>query len=149
MFKGIDTDLYGIERAESSAFTLGLAKRVSFEDMAAEELAWEEEFDAACMVATLHEILPADRVRALEKTYKAVKSGGRILILDFPYPERLEDFRNPRYSIGIIEQYFEAPNGIVLLGAAEQNALLEQAGFKDIQRFDINNGMFDFIMAVK
>jgi ubiquinone/menaquinone biosynthesis C-methylase UbiE len=148
-FKGIDTDLYGIERAESSAHTLGLAERVSFEDMAAGEVSWKEEFDVACMVATLHEILPAERVRALEKIYSAVKTGGRILILDFPYPERLEDFRNPRYRIGIIEQYFEAPNGIVLLGAAEQNALLERAGFKNIQRFDINNGMFDFIMALK
>ena len=109
----------------------------------------KSQHDAACMVATLHEILPSERVRSLEKTYRAVKSGGCILILDFPYPERLEDFRDPRYSIGIIEQYFEAPSGVVLLGAAEQNAVLEQAGFKDIQRDDINNGMFDFIMAVK
>ncbi|MFC1885594.1 class I SAM-dependent methyltransferase [Thermodesulfobacteriota bacterium] len=148
-FKGIDTDIYGIERAESSALTLGLAERVSFEDMAAEELTCHAEFDVACMVATLHEILPSERAHALEKVYQAVKPGGCMLILDFPYPEKLEEFRHPRYSIGIVEQYFEAPNGIIHLGAAEQNTLLEQAGFKEIQRSDINNGMFDFIMAVK
>jgi cyclopropane fatty-acyl-phospholipid synthase-like methyltransferase len=148
-FKGIDTDIYGIDRAESSASALGLAERVSFEDMAAEELEEEEEFDVVCMVATLHEILPAKRPIALEKLYQAIKSGGRLLVLDFPYPEKLENFRDPRYDIGIIEQYFEAPNGIVHLNAVEQNTLLEGAGFKDIQRSDINKGMFDFIMAVK
>ena len=148
-FKGIDTDIHGLERAESTSNTLGIHRRVSFEDLAAEELDCQGEFDVACMVATLHEILPADRPLALKTIHRALKSGGHLIILDFPYPEKLEDFRDQRYDIGIIEQFFEAPSGIVHLCATEQDSLLKHAGFKDIQRFDLNNGMFDLILAVK
>jgi len=148
-FKGIDTDIYGLERAETASHTLGIQKNVSFEDLAAEELDCHEEFDVACMVATLHEILPSDRSLALNKIYGALKTGGRLIILEFPYPEKLEDFRDQRYDIGIIEQFFEAPSGIVHLCAVEQDRLLKQAGFNNIQRSDLNNGMFDLIMAVK
>jgi len=148
-FIGIDTDFYGIERARASSITLGIGERVSFEDMAAEELDFRDEFDVACMVAALHEILPAKRLFALENIHRALKSGGRLIVLDFPYPEKMEDFRNQRYDIGIIEQFFEAPGGVVHLCAAEQDSLLKQAGFKDIQRSDLYNGMFDLIMTVR
>jgi hypothetical protein len=40
-------------------------------------------------------------------------------------------------------------NGIVHLGASEQNQLLDQVGFKNIQRMDLGEGMFDFITATK
>ena len=148
-FKGIDTDIHGIERAESSSNTIGIEERVSFEDMAAEELDHSEEFDVACMVATLHEILPEDRLLALENIYRVLKPGGRLIILDFPYPDNIEDFRNIRYDIGIIEQFFEAPSGVVHLCAEEQDRLLQRVGFNDIQRSDLNKGMFDLIMAEK
>jgi ubiquinone/menaquinone biosynthesis C-methylase UbiE len=148
-FKGIDTDIHGLERAESMANTSGIQERVSFEDLSAEELDCHEEFDVACMVATLHEILPSDRLPALNNINRALKSGGSLIILDFPYPEKLEDFRDKRYDIGIIEQFFEAPSGIVHLCATDQDSLLKQAGFKNIQRTDLNNGMFDLILAVR
>jgi ubiquinone/menaquinone biosynthesis C-methylase UbiE len=148
-FKGIDADLHGLDRAESTANTLGIHERVSFEDLSAEELDCHEEFDVACMVAALHEIQPADRPLSLKNIHRALKSGGRLIILDFPYPEKLEEFRDQRYDIGIIEQFFEAPGGIVHLWASEQNRLLKQAGFKDIQRSDLNKGMFDLIVAIK
>jgi len=148
-FKGIDTDIHGLERAVSASHTLGIQENVSFEDLAAEELDCHEEFDVACMVATLHEILPADRFPALNNIHHALKTGGHLIILDFPYPEKMEDFRDQRYGIGIIEQFFEAPSGIVHLCAAEQDNLLKQAGFNNIRRSDLNNGMFDLIMAVK
>jgi ubiquinone/menaquinone biosynthesis C-methylase UbiE len=148
-FKGIDTDIHGLDRAESTSNTLGIQKRVSFEDLSVEELDCQEEFDVACMVATLHEILPADRSLALHNIHRALKPGGHLIILDFPYPEKLEDFRDRRYDIGVIEQFFEAPSGIVHLCATEQNSLLTKAGFNDIQRSDLNNGMFDLILAAK
>ena len=148
-FKGIDTDIHGLERAESMVHTLGIQERVSLEDLAAEELDCRDTFDVACMVATLHEILPADRLPALANIHRSLTSGGHLIILDFPYPETVADFRDQRYDIGIIEQFFEAPSGIVHLCAAEQNRLLTEAGFTNIQRSDLNNGMFDLIMANK
>lgn len=148
-FVGIDPDIYGIERAESTVSDMGLENRVSFEVMGAEELHYNNEFEIVCMVATLHEILPAVRARALERACGALKKGGQLLVLDFPYPDKLKDFRNSRYDYGVIEQYFEVANGIVHLGASEQNQLFDQVGFKNIQRMDMGEGMFDFIIATK
>jgi SAM-dependent methyltransferase len=149
IFMGVDPDIYGIERAQTTASELGLDLQVSFEDIGAEDLPFDDEFDIVCLVATLHEILPGVRARAVEKAYQALRKKGKLLVLDYPYPGRLEDFRDPRYAYGVIEQYFEVVNGIVHLSALEQDELLTQAGFKDIQRTDIGEGMFDFIMATK
>lgn len=149
IFVGVDPDIYGIERAQTTASELGLDLQVSFEEMGAEDLPYNDEFDMVCLVATLHEILPEARARAVEKAYEALKRDGTLLVLDYPYPGRLEDFRDPRYNYGVIEQYFEVVNGIVHLSAPEQDELLTRAGFKNIRRADIGEGMFDFIIATK
>ena len=148
-FVGIDPDIHGLTRAEETVMRLGLDQQISIEDMAAEEIPFEDEFDMISMVATLHEIPPEVRAEAVRRVYRALKKEGFLLILDFPYPGSIEDFRNPRYDFGIIEQYFEAPQGILHLNAGQQNELLSGAGFKDIQRTDVGNGTFDFILARK
>jgi SAM-dependent methyltransferase len=119
------------------------------EDLAAEEMSYSNEFEMICLVATLHEILPEVREEAVKRIYRALKEGGYLLILDFPYPNNIEDFRNPRYDFGIIEQYFEAPKGITHLNMTQQNELLTSVGFKDIRRTDIGEGTFDFILTRK
>jgi 2-polyprenyl-3-methyl-5-hydroxy-6-metoxy-1,4-benzoquinol methylase len=126
-FVGVDPDIYGIERAQTTTSELGLDLRVSFEEMGAGDLPYNDEFNMICLVATLHEILPEVRTQAMEKVYQALKKEGKLLVLDYPYPGRLEDFRDPRYNYGVIEQYFEVVNGIVHLSAPEQDELLNQA----------------------
>lgn len=148
-FVGIDPDIHGLTRAEEAAMQFGLNEQISIEDMAAEEIPFEDEFDMISMVATLHEIPPEVREEAVRRVYRALKKEGFLLILDFPYPGNIEDFRNPRYDFGIIEQYFEAPQGILHLNAGQQNELLAGAGFKDIQRTDVGEGTFDFILTRK
>lgn len=147
---GIDPDVYAIDHAEKAISELGLEDRVGVENCSAEEMNFNEEFDMVGMVLTLHEIQPNVRLEALTKTYQALKKGGLLMILDYPYPARLEDFRNSRYDYGIMEQYFEAPNGVVHISEKEQNELLCKAGFKEISRMPVSTGgMLDFITAVK
>lgn len=98
---------------------------------------------------TLHEIPPDIRENVVEKAYQALKSGGYLMILDFPYPDNLEKFRKPMYEFGIMDQYFETTIGTVHLTNIEQNELLTKVGFKDIQRMPVGKGMFDFILATK
>ena len=100
-------------------------------------------------VVTLHEISANVRESVVEKAYQALKSGGYIMILDFPYPSNLKDFRNPVYKYAILDQFYETTIGTVHLNNEEQNELLARAGFKDIQRMPIGKGMFDFITATK
>jgi ubiquinone/menaquinone biosynthesis C-methylase UbiE len=149
-FTGIDPDVYGIDKAEAAVIDLGLEGRVSVENLAAEEIGFQETFDLAGMVLTLHEVRPDVRPEALKKICRALKKGGRLLILDYPYPGRLEDFRNPRYEYGIIEQYFEAMTGIVHLAEKEQDELLYQAGFTEVERRPVGEGgLLDFVLAGK
>jgi SAM-dependent methyltransferase len=149
-FAGIDPDIYGIEGAENSASQLGLVDRVAFRNISGEECDYHEEFDFVSMVLTLHEILPDVRFASLEKANQALKKDGMLIILDYPYPSKLEDFRNSRYDYGIIEQYYEAFRGIVHISKEEQDELLLRAGFKHIERFAVGDGgMLDFIGAMK
>ena len=148
-FVGIGPDLHGIKSAKQTVAELELNDRVSFEHLGGEKIPYRDEFEMASMVVTLHEIPPAVRQKAVEKAYNALKADGDLLVLDFPYPGRLEDFRNPMYSYGILDQFYEICAGSVHLTNAEQHEILADAGFKNIQRMSIGKGMFDFITATK
>lgn len=148
-FKGIDPDYYGIESAGRAISDLGIEDQITVEDMSGEEMNFHEEFEMASMILTLHEVLPDVRPEVLSRTYQALKRDGQLMVLDYPYPDQLENFRNLVYNYGIIEQYFEAINGIVHLSGNQQDKLLLKAGFRDIRRTRVANDMFDFIIAVK
>jgi ubiquinone/menaquinone biosynthesis C-methylase UbiE len=150
VFVGVDSDVYGIEKAARSLSTFGLEDRVMVENLGGEEIHYHEAFEMVSLILTLHEILPEVRFQALARACQALKQGGVLLILDYPYPGTLEDFRNPRYDYGIIEQYFEAISGVVHLSAEEQDKFLSKAGFKDVERISVGDrGMLDFITATK
>jgi SAM-dependent methyltransferase len=149
-FFGADPDPYGIEKAEEAIIDFGLEDRVQVENRGGEEIDFPNEFDLALLVLTLHEILPEVRQEALIRINRALKKGGRLIILDYPYPGRLQDFRNPRYEYGIIEQYFEALSGIVHISAEDQETLLSAAGFETIKRTAVGEGgLLDLILAGK
>jgi len=78
-----------------------------------------------------------------------VAAVGKLLILDFPYPSKLEDFRNPIYDMGVYDQYYEVIGGFTHLTTAEQTEMLTRICFKDIQRMSIGKGMFEFVTATK
>jgi len=148
-FVGVGPDASGIKFAKLAISELGLEKRVSVAHMGGEKLTYEDEFDMASMVVTLHEIPPAVREKVIKKAYQALKPSGYLLVLDFPYPSKLEDFRNPIYNYGILDQFHEICADCVHLTVEEQNELLTAAGFKNIQRRAIGRGMFEFITATK
>jgi ubiquinone/menaquinone biosynthesis C-methylase UbiE len=150
IFFGINPDNNGIEDARKAISHLRLEERVSVENIGGEDLQCQDEFDMISMIFTLHEILPDIRQRVMEKAYQALKSGGCLLILDFPpYPTKLEDFRNPIYESAILDQFFEINWGYWHLNLQEQDDLLTKVGFKDSQRTSIGKGMFEFIAVTK
>jgi ubiquinone/menaquinone biosynthesis C-methylase UbiE len=148
-FVGVGPDASGLKFAQSAISEFGLEKRVSVAHMGGEKLTYKDKFDMVSMVVTLHEIPPAVREKVVKKAYQALKPKGYLLVLDFPYPSKLEDFRNPIYNYGILDQFHEICADCVHLTVEEQNELLTAAGFKGIQRRPIGRGMFDFITATK
>ena len=148
-FFGINPDRNGIATALAAIAQLGLEEQVSVEQKGGEALTDKNAFDLISLVVTLHEILPDNRKQAMERIYQALKPGGILLILDLPYPEKMEDFLNPIYDFGILDQFYEVCIGTVHLNVEEQNKLIRQAGFININRISIGKGMFDFITAFK
>lgn len=148
-FVGVGPDANGINAAKSAISKMQLEDRVSVRHLACEKLPYQDEFEMASMVVTLHEIPPAVRSKAIEKAYQALKNDGHLLVLDFPYPGQLEDFRNPMYNYGILDQFYEICAGSVHLTNGQQDEMLSAAGFKNILRMPIGKGMFDFIAATK
>jgi SAM-dependent methyltransferase len=148
-FVGISPDVYGIDAAKATIAGLGLEERINVEAIGGEDLTYKDEFDMVSMVVTLHEISPNIRESVVERAYQALKSGGYIMILDFPYPSNFEDLRNPIYEYAILDQFYETAMGTVHLSSNEQNELLTKIGFKDVQKMPVGKGMFDFITAAK
>jgi SAM-dependent methyltransferase len=148
-FVGIGPDVFGIEDAKKLISKAGLADRVSVINSGGQDIAYENEFDMISLVVTLHEIWPDVREKVMENAHRALKKDGHLLVLDLLYPQKLEDFRNPIFDYGVLDQFYEAAMGTVHLNIDEQNELLSKAGFKNIQRMPIGKGMFDFILANK
>lgn len=146
-FVGIDPVSYGISSGNKKIQELGLDDRISLEKMGGEAITYKDEFDIAGMVVTFHEIPPDIRDNVLDKAYQALKKEGKLLLVDFSYPENLSDFRNPAYEPGVIDQFDETCLGVVHLSAREQDEMLTKTGFKDIQRISIQ-GM-DILHATK
>jgi len=127
-----------------------LESSVTVQNIGGHQLTYSNEFDLISMSVTLHEIIPPDlRPMVLEKAYEALKPGGFLMILDFPYPNKIEDVRNPMYDMGIFDQFYETVMGTVHLTTDEQAELLTRVGFKDIKRMNIGKGMFEFVTATK
>lgn len=148
-FVGVCPDVYGIESARSTIAQLGLGNRVAVENMGGEVMPYKDEFDMASMVLTLHETRPDVREEVVKNAYKALKTNGHFLVLDFPYPSKLEDFRDPIFDFGILDQSFECYAGFFHLDNVKQNEIIMNAGFTNIQRMPIGKGMLDFVMATK
>lgn len=148
-FIGVGPEIFDIESAKSTISELVLGNRVAVELMGGEDIPYEDEFHMVSMVMTLHEIPPVVREEAVRRAYRALKKDGHLLILDMPYPSKLEDFRNPLFEYGIFDQFGEFPIGNVHLNIDQQNEVISNAGFTNIQRIPIGKGMFDFITAAK
>jgi SAM-dependent methyltransferase len=148
-FTGFNPDEYGIAFARETITQLGMEDRVTVHPLGGQDLSDNNHYDLISLVVTLHEILPEIRNNAMEKIYQALKPGGTLLMLDFPFPLHILDFRNPAYDYGILDQFYEMCCGVVHLSSQEQNDLLSQVGFKNINRMPIGKGMFDFITAGK
>ncbi|MEE8373814.1 MAG: class I SAM-dependent methyltransferase [Dehalococcoidia bacterium] len=146
-FTGIDPVPHGIEGGKRIISQLGLEERVSLEHSGGEELPYNDEFDIVGMVLVFHEILPDVRVRVVAEAYQALRKDGKLWMIDFSYPVGLEDFRNTLYGPGVIDQFDETCLGVVHLNAHQQNGMLSDAGFTDIQRTSLRG--IDTITATK
>ncbi len=146
-FVGIDPVPHGIETGNKIISELGLKNQISLEHIGGEAITYNDEFDIVAMILTLHEIPPDIRAKVVEKAYKALKTDGLLLIFDFSFPEKLEDFRNPAFEPGVLDQFDDCLLGAILPNEREENEMFTEVGFKDIKRISMLG--FDIVTAAK
>ena len=130
-FVGVDTDRFAIKHAQTKIDENRLQDKVSALFMDAASINYSRKFDIVNFSISLHEINPLIRNESLMNCHQALKDNGRIVILEHDFPNKMEDFRNPKYSYVILEQFFELTVGSKVLPGEELHQLLVESGFKD------------------
>lgn len=147
-FVGIDADAHGINLARREAARLGMSERTSFRHIRGEQVKFSEEFDLALMFEVLHEIPVPERPAVLAGTFRALRPGGKLFIVDETWANELSELREPQYAMSVLIQFTELTWGNVVASENQQTQLLTEAGFGDLRRGDLG-GTFTTITATK
>lgn len=134
-FIGTDGDEHSLEQAKDIFSKSNMTNSVRFVKSTFEDYGESEVADVALINISLHEA--RDKKRAVESMYRALKTGGIIIISEFPYPDIQDNLRTPPSRVMSGVQYFEAMINDQLLPTKEFVSLLNNAGFNDIKTVDI------------
>ncbi len=148
-FVGVEVDRFAVEDARKHIRDSGVQGRVAAFYIDADGMDYDREFDLVNLSLVLHEIGRDKRRSSMAKSYVALKHSGEIVILDFAYPEKLQDLRKPQYSAGILDQFNELTRGSEILPTTAKHRLLLELGFKDPATVSLLGGSFEVTHARK
>lgn len=148
-FVGIEVDRFAVEDAHKYMEESDVGDRVAMLFLDAASMDYEAEFDLVNMAVVLHEIRPDTRHRAMTNCRRALRDSGEIVIFDFTYPERLEDFRRPEYAPGIKDQFYQITWGSKHISTTARHQLLLELGFKDPSTIPLFAGAVEVTYAKK
>jgi len=104
---------------------------------------YENYFDGIFTSFAIHELPEKHRPGVLEKSYLALREGGRMVIADF-HPQVSE---KSKIISHIFFKLFERGN--LNFFSFDQNEMLRRAGFKRIETFPVLAGMFQITLTQK
>ena len=136
-YKGFDGDVKSLKIARNKY--PHLASNLSLLDL---EDVQVPACDLVFMVLTLHEIKFEHRIDLLKKIKNALSKNGLLIVIEFEYPNEENDYNNPRFLMGIMDQFFEMTWSTKHLGVDAQTHLLQSAGFIDINTIPIANNPY-------
>ncbi len=134
-FVGQDGDAHSLALTEERLKEAGVDDKVTMIHSSMEDLDLEEEFDMVTINISMHECRDINKVA--KNVYKALKPGGRFVISDFPFPEKVSDCRTVPARIMSGIQYFEALIDDQLLPTKAFVDLLNEQGFAGVGSFDV------------
>ena len=145
-FVGFDVDATSLARAREKAQRAGALARVSFEQVAAENIPYSAHFDLAMAFNCIHDM--AHPRQALAGIRKALKPGGVLLWSEADASDRLEDNLTPvgRTLYGASTMHCltvslaNGGDGLgVMVGEERARAMAYEAGFASFRRLPIEN----------
>ena len=126
---GVEPLPYFVEYSRSLIQERGLQHLVRVEPVGAEHLAFDREFDLITMVQVFHELPDRAKVSVLRRCQQSLKPGGVLLLVDRCSPADGADLRDRRFTMSILEQWFEVTWGNIVNTRAEILQMLQDTGF--------------------
>src|SRR5262245_336944 len=153
-FFGYDVDAHSLERAQEKARQRGIGDRLSFEQIAAESLPFQERFDLVMAFNCIHDM--AHPRAALAGIRRVLKPHGALLWSEAEVADRLEDnlntFGRTLYGASTMHclTVSLAQNGEGLGSAIGENlarSLAAEAGFATFEKLPIKNPYHQVFLA--
>jgi SAM-dependent methyltransferase len=107
----------------------GLADRVRIVSDGGEGINFKNEFDLITMVQVFHELPDGAKMEILRRCHESLKPGGVLLLIDRCSPVNGADLRDRRFTMSILEQWFEVTWGNIVNTRPDILQMLNDAGF--------------------
>jgi SAM-dependent methyltransferase len=141
---GLEFEPDSVARARSNVATAGLAGRIEIRQSDVTGLDDAAGFDLAYFQYALHQL--ADPVGALKAAWAAVRPGGRLMVLDWPLPSSLEEFRTRQGELIAGVQLDELYQGTALATRERFGTWFAGAGVPDPSVIDLPSGATLFLV---
>jgi ubiquinone/menaquinone biosynthesis C-methylase UbiE len=126
---GVEPFGHFVETSRKALSASGLTNRIRLAVIGAEQISFTNEFDLVTMVQVFHEVPDKAKSDILRRCYESLKPGGTLLLIDRCAPANGDDLRDRRFTMSIIEQYFEVTWGNVVNSRPEIMQMLQDARF--------------------
>lgn len=126
---GIEPLPYFVAQSRRLIQERGVGERVRVEPIGGEEIEFPTRFDLVTMVQVFHELPDQAKSSILRRCHRSLKPGGVLLLVDRCAPETPADLRDRRFTMSILEQWFEVTWGNIVNTRSEILAMLREAGF--------------------
>jgi cyclopropane fatty-acyl-phospholipid synthase-like methyltransferase len=126
---GIEPLPYFVDRSRRLIQERGLDGRVRVEPVGGEQITFNQEFDLITMVQVFHELPDRAKSDVLRRCHQGLKPGGVLLLVDRCSPETGADLRDRRFTMSILEQWFEVTWGNIVNTRSEILRMLQDMGF--------------------
>jgi SAM-dependent methyltransferase len=135
---GVEFEPDSVARAQSNVADAGLADRIRIEHGDVESPGHVGEFDVAYFQYALHAV--PDPPRALTAAFVALRPGGQLLVLDWPLPSTVDEFRTRHGELIAGVQLDEVFQGTRLATREQFAAWFAAAGVETPDMIDLPSG---------
>jgi SAM-dependent methyltransferase len=141
---GIEFEPDSVERARRHVADAGLQDRITIEQGDVDKPGHQGEFDLAYFQYALHQL--PNPPAALEAAWAALRPGGRLLVLDWPLPSGVDEFRTRHGELIAGVQLDEVFQGTRLATRERFDEWFASARLPSPQLIDLPSGASAFIV---
>jgi SAM-dependent methyltransferase len=140
---GLEFEPDSVVRARANVEAAGLGNRIEIRQGGVDQVGSAGEFDLAYFQYALHPL--EDPVGALRAAWAVTCAGGRLVVLDWPLPSSLEEFRSRQGELVTAVQLDELFQGTTLATREQVAGWFGEAGLPAPTTIDLDSGASLFV----